>query len=251
MNAMHLDQEQIERLLHGELTAPMQNALHEHMTRCAACRSRVVQAEQEQAQLNDLLRHLDHSLAPPDAAAMVATARTASARLPAPDATSAQTWTRWAAGLALTVGIAGAVYAAPGWLARLNARNNTPDPPAAAPPVEPQQDAGGLIVTPGIRLSIQFEHEQLEGSALVALTDGRDVVVRVLEGSASFESDEHRLSISNRGSQARFEILLPRTAPWLEIRAGARRLFLKEGARIDALAPLDHGRYTLRLARPG
>ncbi|MGH8620959.1 MAG: hypothetical protein ACRET3_02380, partial [Burkholderiales bacterium] len=96
--------------------------------------------------------------------------------------------------------------------------------------------------------TIVFEAAQERGIAVVSLTDDASIVARRLAGTATFTAGVDRLAIANGGSTADYESELPRGAPWVEIRLGARRLLLKDGASVVTEAPLDaRGRYLLSL----
>lgn len=239
MQSMHLDEEQVQRLLHHEL-APgegegRETSVREHLGWCAECRGRVAAAEREENDVFALLRQLDHP--PPRVEAQSVAAR-ARAR--------GVSWSRWAAGIVLALGLAGAAYAAPGsplpaWVrAVVNWIGDRPDSgaPASAQAPVPGPGVGGIAVAPGRELVILFTAPQVEGQARVSLTDGADVVVRAPSGAATFTSDVNRLVIDNTGeaSSATFEIEIPRAAPRVEIRVEAVRLFLKDGPRITAAA---------------
>ncbi len=248
---MHLDEEQVQRFLHGELTPPVETAVGEHLAACPDCRGRLAEAEREENQVYALLRHVDHPPPRVDARAVIARAR-------APDLG----WGRWAAGILLALGFAGAAYAAPGsplpaWVeAVVEWMGGRPDrsPVAPAPPQTPLLDPGvaGIAVAPGRELVILFTSPQAEGSAHVSLTDGAEVVVRAPINAATFTSDVDRLVIDNQGSAATFEIQIPRGAPRVEIRVGGDRIFLKEGPRVATAKSADtRGPYLLRLAPSG
>jgi hypothetical protein len=223
---VHLDEESIQRLLHGELTPNVAASAREHVITCATCRARVADAEQEEAWVLDRLTHLDHPPPPIRAAAtMVGRPRPA--------------WGRWAAGILLVVGVAGAAYAAPGsplpglvrrvadWIA-----GSRPDAVLEAPPQRAQDVSRGIAVAPGNRFTIVFAAEQRGGGAMLSLTDSTDVVVRAIGGAATFTSDVDRLSVDNRSSSARFVLAIPRRVPHLEIWVGGHRVFSKTGSRI-------------------
>ncbi len=236
---MHLEVEQIQRLLHGELDAPGQAAVRGHLAACADCRGQIEEAEREEELILGLLRQVDHASPAVHADALVARARRGTPR-----------WGRWAAGVLLALAVAGVAYAAPGspvpvWVDRLVAWVAGPAPA----PAEPQ--TAGVAVEPGARFTIGFEAEQERGIAAVSLTDGSSVVARRLDGTATFTAGVDHLAIANGGSSADYEIELPRSAPWVEIRVGPRRLLVKDGARIATEAPVDaRGRYLLRLSLP-
>src|SRR5688572_17545720 len=107
---MHLDDEQVQRLQHGELDTQTRAALLGHVAICPDCRARVEDAEREEAQIFDLLRGLDHEAPDITAAAIAA----GSARHVGSDhALIPRSPARWAAGILITLGAAGALYAVP------------------------------------------------------------------------------------------------------------------------------------------
>lgn len=217
----HLDEEQVQRLLHRELAPPQERAIREHLAECLACRGRFAAVQQDEDEVHALLRHLDHPPPRVDAHAVAARARAREVR-----------WVRWAAGVGLALGLAGAAYAAPGsplpawvevvveWMSGGSAQ--TPADPGGA----------GIAVAPGRALVILFTSPQAEGHAQVSLTDAVDVAVRAPSGAATFTADVDRLVIDNSGSAATFDIQIPRAAPRVEIRVAGVRVFLKEGPRV-------------------
>jgi hypothetical protein len=107
----------------------------------------------------------------------------------------------------------------------------------------------GVAIAPGDRLVIEFSREPEEGMARVTLTDGSEVVVHASTAAATFTSDVDRLSIEQRGDSTDFEIVIPRDAPRVEIRAGSRRIFLKEASQVTAEGERDaQGRYLVPLS---
>lgn len=246
MPSAHLDTEQVQRMLHGELAAEDVASVHAHLAACAACRQRVAEADAEEAAVHALLRHVDHAPPAVDAAAVVATARR---RRPAR--------LRWAAGIVLALGAAGAVYAVPGSPLRglveaVRDRVGERASPATVetPARQPGPDVAGIAVPAGERLVIAFTAPQQEGRATVSLTDAAEVVIRARSGTATFTSGVDRLVIDNEGSTASFDIEIPRGAPQVEILVAGRRVFVKEGSRITAETSNDSvGPYHLPLAR--
>jgi hypothetical protein len=223
---MHLDEEQIQRLLHGELLPASAGSAREHLRTCADCALRMSAATADETFVLDRLRLLDHPRPSLDAAsAMVGRRR-------------GPRWFRWAAGIVLTLGAAGAAYAIPGspvrrLVDRIAARTTTAP---AARPAEPRQPTdsviAGIAVSPGDRLTIVFSSEQPRAVATVSLTDGVDVVVRAVGGHAAFASHVDRLSISNQARSARFEVEIPRGAAHVDIEVAGQRVFAKQGSRV-------------------
>jgi hypothetical protein len=225
MNRAHLDEEQLERLLHRELAPALEAAAREHVAGCTDCHARLVAAEREWQETADLLGKLDHGVPRIPAGAVIAKAR-------------GVVWGRRVAGVLIALGLAGAAYAMPGsplpvWVetvARL-VRGGPDTPPG--PQVSPIPDPGeaGIAVDPGRDLIIAFTPPPVEGEARVVWSPGRSVVVRTLAGSATFSSDPNRLEVHSQGVAA-FAIEVPLDAPRVEIQVGGRRVFLKEGSRV-------------------
>jgi hypothetical protein len=243
---MHLDAEQVQRLLHRERATAAPEA-REHLAACGECRSALDAARRDEDAVHALLRHLDHP-----APAITAEALAARARRPA------LAWGRRAAVVALGLGVAGAAYAAPGspvpaWLRAaaewVTGRSESPRQSPAA--VQREQPApAGIAVAPGEVLVIEFARPS-GGRALVTLTDGVEVEVRASTGAAAFTADGDRLVVDNAGA-ADFEILVPREAPRIEIRVAGRRVFFKHGPRVTTEAVADQqGRFALSLAPAG
>ena len=246
MQPMHLDEEQVQRALHGELMPDSEHAVREHLRTCSECNSRILAAQQQEDWILERLASLDHS--PPQV-----TARSIITRRDRPR----PAWARWAAGVVLVAGLASAAYAAPGSplpaaLRRVvhliaPAWQRVPDTTASPRSAESQ---AGIAVAPGERLVIEFAGGQATDTAFVSLTDGTEVVVQATGGNTTFTSGADRLVIRHRGAAARFEILVPRHAPSVELGAAARLLWAKAGSRISGQARLDSlGRYVLPLSQ--
>lgn len=252
---MHLDEEHIQRLLHRELPARAESAAREHVAGCGDCRRSLAEAEREENEVYTLLRAVDDPPPPIRAEAVALRAELASAA----ERTRGSVWLRRAAGILLAVGIAGAAYAVPGspvraWVhAIVQKIGGRPAPSAEAPgPGESTAGVSGIAVLPGERLLILFRSAQAKGGARVLLIDGPEVQVQAPVGSATFTSSADRLLINNQGSSATFEIRIPRSAPWLEVRVGGQRIFLKEGQRVTTSGSASAvGGYLLRLTPSG
>ncbi len=246
---MHLDEEQIQHFMHGEVAPPAEASVRGHLAACAHCRRRVAEAEREEDEVHALLGRLDHPPPRIDADAIAATARAHRVDRG-----------RWAAGVLLALGAAGAAYATPGsplprWLDTVVAWWEAPPDPsvsAPSPSQTPEPGVAGIRVAPGQALVILFASPGAEGHARVSLSAGAEVVVRALNGAVTFTSAVDRLAIDSRGAPATFEIRIPRDAPRVEIRVGSRRVFLKEGPRVTTDAPASaSGIYLLPLNGTG
>jgi hypothetical protein len=238
---MHLEEETIQRLLHGELDPPSEAASRAHAATCPECRARLEEAEREERTAFELLRRLDHAPPRVTAETVMARARRRSSG-----------WERRVAVVLLAVAAAGAAYAAPrsplpGWVDQVAGWAGGDAPGTAVP-----TGSAGISVEPTGPFTIVFEAEQSRGSASVLVTDASHIVVRSRDSSASFDTDVERLTIRNAGSTADFDIELPRTAARVEILVGGRRVLLQQGSRIVTDARVDaEGRYRVPLdARP-
>jgi hypothetical protein len=245
---MHLDDERVQRLLHGELEPAGERLARQHLVACSDCRTLVDDARAEERRIFGLLRELDHPVPDTDPRVILAAGPGPSPRI---------RWGRWVAGFLLVAAAGSAAYAAPGSplpgvLSRLVAM-------LAPTQVQPGADTtasdtaalgAGIAVAPGDRLTIRFVAESGSAFASVSLTDGDEVVVRAVEGTATFSSDVERLSIRS-GGPARFEILIPRSAASVDVVAGHAPVFRKRAARVvTAARPGADGRYSLTLSSP-
>lgn len=242
---MHLDEAQVQGLLHGELAPAYEVAAREHLEQCDVCRDGVAAAAREEAEVFALLGAVDHPAPVIEAQAIARRAGAPSARrLP------------WAAGIVVALGVAGVAYAAPGsplprLVSALSAWVRPKPEPArpAAPPSPAPSAVAGVAFVPGERLLIVFTSSQSEGAAHVRLTDSAQVVVRAPSGAATFSTDTDRLVIDNRGSAGTFEIQVPRAAPRVEIVVDdTRRLLIERGVLVSNAAVAVDSVYTIPLA---
>lgn len=244
---MHLDEELLQRLMHGESAGIAGHSLREHVAACPECRERLLEARRDEEDVHALLGLLDHPPPPVRAESVVAMARRA----------GENAWGRWAAGVLLVLTAAGAAYAAPGsplrdW-ARLAVEWTRGGPKSAAPAPEARKapELAGLAIAPGRVLTILFESVQPDAQVRVSLGDWAEVRVRAPIGAATFTSDAERLVIDNGRRPATYEIEIPRDAPRVEIQVAGDRIFLKDGARIVAEgADGAEEPYLLRLSFP-
>jgi len=223
---MHIDDERIQRLLHGELSGSDELTIRGHLAECADCRSRLAQAQRDEAEVDALLREIDHPVPTVTAAELANAAQR-----------RATPWLRWAAMIALALGVAGAAYAIPGsplrrWVNNLSHRAPpAPPPPPTAPPQFPDSTAAGIALAPGIDFVVRFTNPQPIAQIDVLLTEGAEVEVRALSGTATFSAGSDRLVVEARG-RATFEVRIPRTAPRVQLMVGDKRILLKEGSHV-------------------
>jgi anti-sigma factor RsiW len=254
MTAEHLDEGTVQQLLHDEVPHSIAPAVRAHLDACAECRDRLAEAHRVEAELFDRLTALD------DATPLVTRDHTVAARdatLASRRASGAQRdmW-RWAAGILLVIGASGVAYAAPGsplrWLvARVTDWIRTPGTNSDRDPVTPTvPDAGGVMIDPGEHAVIDLRLVQPSDTLRVMLVDAAQIAVRSAGGLVTFESDPDRLSVSNTSGTATIEVLIPRTAPRVEIVTGGRQLYLKEGSTISSIAAdTTGGRHVILPAR--
>ena len=238
---MHLDEEQLQRLLHDELGPRALRGAREHLAECTECRERFLEAQRDEGEIFALFRRVDHAVPAVDPETVVARARGVGA-----------VRGRWAAGILLLLGVAGAAYALPGsplrdWVRSVVAWIGDSDQPVPAPAQvqAPDQGVAGIAAIPGRQFVIAFESPESGGQARVSLTEGEEVTVRAPIGAASFTSAADRLVIANSGSGATFKIEIPRAAPRVEIRVAGNRIFLKEGSRVLTKGSAENGDHYL------
>lgn len=250
---MHLNDEQVQRTLHGELALHDVGSVRAHAAQCSACRELLERARLDEQAVDALLQQLDHRMPALRATAVIRSARPRPMR-----------WLQYAAALLLMTTLGGVAYAAagslvPDFVQRMISRvritpRRAPSASSsvritavvpAAPPTLP--DAAGVAVAPGRSLLILFATAQPSGSARVTLTEDEDVIVRAPTGAAEFTSTDGRLAIVNNAPDAVYEIAIPRHARHVEIRVGGRRLFVQDGGRITSGAVAAGGRYILSL----
>jgi len=224
---MHVDEEQLQRVVDDELAEGADEWVREHIIHCGPCRDRVSRAKIEQDQIFALLGDLDH-----------ARPRVEHTRVMERGRTRDSSWMRKAAGFIVAVTLAGAAYAAPGSpLRSLSERLLSRGQEQASGPVAPAPMAeipalSGISVAPGNRIRIGFAAAQDSGEIRIRLTGGSEIEVRAVGSGASFTTGEGTLEVENTGSRASFEIAIPRHAPEVDVRVGVARVFYKNGDRI-------------------
>src|SRR5262245_36943308 len=208
---MHLNDDQIQRFLHGELAPPEVEVMRNHIAECAVCRQQLNDAEQEEAEAFSLLETLDR----PASVVRLETVLAAAAR-------DRFNWGRWAAVVLLGLGAAGVAYAIPGssargWFDRLISSVTLREPARTHPKPVASPSEAGIAVDPGENLVIEFAARQIAGHARIRIVDSAAVVVRAQIGSPAFTSDVDRLLIENSVNAGDFKIDVPRKAQRVEI----------------------------------
>jgi hypothetical protein len=241
---MHLDDERIQRLLHDELgTAEAETALH--LESCASCRELVDEARAEERRIFGLLSQVDHPIAALDPRILLAGRQT-----------SGGAWGRRAAAVIFGAAIAGAAYALPGspLPAALDRLLGTGGGSRDSLPVtRTERDSArpaGIAVAAEDGLVIRLEAEGADAVAIIELTEDEEVVVRALEGSATFTSDPGRLTVRSSGP-VRLEIRIPRAAASVEVLAGSTPVFRKlDRGPVSDTPPDSTGRFVIPLRSP-
>ena len=237
---MHVDANEIQRLMHGESDTPADRRARAHVDNCDACRARSVDAERDEDEILALLGELDQPARVVDIGEVRATAT----RRVVPLA-------RIAALIVFSAGALAAAYMAPG----SPLRRRTPATPStlAAAAVQPSVAAPseiGVSVDAGDALSVLFAATQNRGSAIVTIVDGSDVEIRTAEGAARFTLDNRRVLIDNTAA-ADFQIRIGRRAPSVDIRINGRLVLSKVGGRITTpAAPSGDGPLRISLRTP-
>ncbi len=237
---MHLDENRIQRLLHGEMASEELGPTTDHLASCPACAAVLEDARREEEELFGLLKQLDHPIP-----------SLASGKVLKPKRQTGPRRLRWAAGIIGVLGISTAAYAAPGspvpgWIQRLTGR--WPSEPTAVPsPISPAGPSG-IRVSPGAELVVVFSPAARTGSVRITIEPIDDVVVEARAGNPTFTTDLTRLLVEPGGAAGEFLVRIPNSAPRVEVRHGDQLLFAKVGPSVTADVPMDdQGVYTLPL----
>lgn len=196
----------------------------------------------EDAELQLLLRTLDHDL--PAITVEDVIARAERRRFG---------WGRVAAALAAAIVVASAAYALPGlpvrpWVDGLLSRIGIVEPDGRPAPPSPDEPApGGIVFDPAEPLAVVFAGP-LHGHVRVTLTGDGVLVARMTTGEARYTSEPGRLVVEMPTPDT-FDLRVPRSARRVEVRAGGRSVFLKEGPALSATRPAESdGRFLIPLA---
>ncbi len=230
---MHLEREQVQRVLHGELGRSAME-VERHLGECGSCRDALAAARAEEREIHGLLGALDHE---------VRVVQLSEVRRHAGRRGEWLSW-RWAAGLIAAVGLAGVAYAIPasplrGWVERLRHRPTRTErvatPPALTPAPVTTEERSTVSVMPGASLVIVFARQQPGMVLHVALGDAHEVSVSGPVGAATFSVAPGRVLVDNSGDGGEYRVLVPRSAPHVEVVAGGRRVWEKDGERVEGV----------------
>jgi hypothetical protein len=260
---MHLNEEQVQRVLHNELDEPGRTTVTRHLAECPSCAVVVEAAASDEAWLLGELRRADH-VAP--AVPFELVARRARLRR------RASRWLRRAAAVLLLLGAGTAAYAIPGspvreWLVgttrwligttrERGARGAAPVDRSPEPAVPDAGGGGGggggIALVPGDRLAIRFTHTQMRGIARVTLSDEALVRVRAVAGSVPLTTSGESLTIANSALLSDYVIEIPRAAREVEILVAGRSVMTTRVGTITTASGVERdpwGRIRISLAR--
>lgn len=236
---MHVDADEIQRLMHGESDTSADRRARAHVDNCDACRARSVDARRDEDEILTLLGELDQPAHVVDIREVRATA----ARRVVPLA-------RIAAMIVFSAGALAAAYMAPGSPLRRRAPASPSTVAAAVQPSVRAPSEIGVSVDARDALSVLFAATQPRGSAIVTIVDGSEVEIRTAEGAARFTLDNRRVLIDNSAA-ADFQINIGRRAPRVDIRINGRLVLSKVGGRITTpAAPSGDGPLRISLRTP-
>jgi anti-sigma factor RsiW len=232
----------LRALLDGELPAAQRSEVEQHTTTCGSCRARLAALEfasQETAALLNLLPS-----AAPDLQVESIVARARRPRL---------RWGVIAAGLALLIAtVAGATVGRPFVRAVIEQIRVVVHPAPPAPPPPPAQTPTplgqlGIAFVPGPQMDVSFDAPQSAGTLHVVLADTAKLVIGPT-AAVTYRVYPGGVIVHNRGSEASYEVLVPRLARHVRILVAGRVLFEKTGSSITVTAPAEQtGGYVFQL----
>ena len=247
---MHLNDEQIQRYLHGELSARERDDVAAHIAECQLCTGRVADAEHEERDVFGLLETLDHR--PPRRDINTVMASNRKFRRPARNL-----WIRRVAVLVLIAGLGGAAYAipgspVPGWFKKIGSLvggdqapvEETSEPVDTVDTTTLVPSTSGIAIPPSKRFAIVMAAPQDSGIVYLTPTEGFNVTIRALGAAPRFTlTSSDRLDVDNTGLNSSYEIEVPMSANFVELVVGDRRIILKDARRFgEDLLIDDKGR---------
>jgi hypothetical protein len=241
---LHLDDESIERLLHGELGPDREASARSHLATCPPCEARLKESRALESRLFGLLGNLDHEAPEIDWDAVL--------RFPTP---RRKTHTRIAASIAFLLLAGGILYAlpespVPGWIDRLLGRDAL-ETPAPGERFRSERDTAvsGLTVRPAGDFEIVFEASQASGTIRLRFLRTPNLEFRVVGSPVELESGPDRLTVSNARSRSSYEILVPESSS-IRVRVAGEDVFVTRGVEVqEGGLPDPAGFYVLDLSR--
>lgn len=226
---MHLDDESIERLLHGELDPDREVTARSHLATCPPCEARLKESRAMESRVFGLIGQLDHEAPEIDWEAVL--------RFPTP---RPKTGSRIAASIAFLLLTGGILYALPespvrGWIDHLLGRDALESPaPREGTGSKKEAAVSGLTVRPAGAFEVVFEASQASGTVRVKLVRTPDLEIRVLGTPVQLESGPDRLTVSNARSRSSYEILVPESASSIRVRVEGEDVFVMRGEEVQA-----------------
>jgi hypothetical protein len=230
----------LRALLDGELPAVQQREVEQHTGGCDVCRARLEALESASQETAALLNLLPSAAPEIRIESIVSRARRPRLR-----------WGAIAAGLALLIATAAGATVGRRYVRTLVEKIRAvarPAPPAP-PPTPTQLGRGqlGVAFVPASQTDISFDAPQSAGTLRVLLADTAKVVIDPT-ASVTYRVYPGGVTVHNCGSEASYEVLLPRQARHVRILLAGRLLFEKMGSSITATSPAEHtGGYVFQL----
>jgi anti-sigma factor RsiW len=229
---VHPTDEILLALAHGELDASAAEAIGAHCTTCPSCALRAAALRTEHAEIERLLRVLDHPVPH-----LLLPARAAPPRR--------RRSAVLAASLALLV--AGAAAAAvPGtpvnrWL-RDRLEGASPTAPRVVPatsPSAPAQSASGIELPASRTLVVAFAAPEPGGVVTAARAPRKDAMLRAFGGDVAYQVGDGRVSVSNRRPAGRYALEVPAELDRLTVVVAGRVVFDSSVSSLPAGLPVS------------
>ncbi len=218
----------------GELSAVPAHALRQHRDGCARCQQRCSELETAQRECGALLAVLDAPMPSVDVNVVIWLAQ---ARR------EASAWRSIAAAVAIVlIGAAATVAAASPLVWQMIARAwqtvvSTPRPvgsPNVGPTVgETTPQPVGIAIEPRGAVRIAFQAVQVGGEIRIALTNDSGKVSVVANRSVPYSVRSTTVVISNAGTDATYDIVIPRNSPQATVLVAGEEVFVKDGWRVS------------------
>ena len=250
---MHLNDEQIQRYLHGELSSRERADVAEHVAECELCAGRLAEAEREEQDVFGLLERLDHKPLRHDINSVMSANRE-------DGRATRNVWVRRVAVLVLIAALGGAAYAfpgspLPGWIDKLTGDSHDQVVPRETTTASDSTTStlvpavSGIAIPPPKRFSIVFAAPQDSGMVYLTPSEGLNIVIRAVGGAPRFTlSSADRLEVDNTGLNSSYEIEIPKASHFVELIVGDRRVILKDGLRFgEDLLSDEQGRRVVPL----
>jgi hypothetical protein len=229
-SSAHPTDGELRALLDAELPAARQLEVEQHTAECDACRARLAVLESAAQETAALLNQLSSAAPELHIEPIVARARRPRLR-----------WGAIAAGLALFIAtVAGATVGRPYVRALVEQIRVVIRLTPHAAPQTPKAGLGqlGVAVAPGPQTDISFDAAQSVGTLRVLLADTTNLVIDPT-AAVAYRIYPGGVVVHNRGSEASYDILVPRQARHVRILVGGRVVFEKTASSITAAVRAD------------